>query len=98
MPKWERGSRLLWAIWVKSGYGGLERKGRSLVKKSQKYVADAPHRDNIVSVWKIFFVLPTLGPLYSELGGYIKNLFRPSLIGPLWENKVAKVEKIICSG
>ena len=64
----------------------------------KKYVADACHSDNICSVWKKIFVLPSLGPLYSELGGYMENLLMPSLRGPLWENKVAKVKKIICSG
>ena len=50
MTIWAAASGPLWGVWVKIGYGVVERKGWSCHKNCQKYVVDADHGDNIRSV------------------------------------------------
>ena len=46
MVNWKPGCGSVWGIWVKIGYGVVERKGWSRHKNYQKYVSDADHGDN----------------------------------------------------
>ena len=50
MPEMESGSGPMWCVWVKIGYGVVERKGSSSHKNYQNYVSDDDHGDNIASV------------------------------------------------
>ena len=87
-----------WSILVKSDYGVLGGKGRSLHKNYQKYVTDATHGDNIAPVGGHFVLVLPQRVSSAMLGSNKKNLFLPSCRGiqkTLWQ---VKVEKLICSG